>query len=68
LLDEELLEQLSLVQGLLQEILEFQASISSQEMSPRDAVAGAVRSQLQIELILRSLSPSSAKPQVKALL
>jgi len=29
---------------------------------------GAVRSPLQIELILRSLSRSSAKPQVKALL
>lgn len=35
---------------------------------PQDVDGAVVRSQLQIELILRSLSPSLAKRQVKALL
>jgi len=45
-----------------QELISFLTESSSVDV---DVV---VRSPLQIELILRSLNPSSAKPQVRALL
>jgi len=55
------------LQALLPVILESQASISSltDQLHVADAAAG--RSQLQIELILRSLNRSSANQLGKAL-
>jgi len=66
-LDELQFRQLLELQESLQVILESQGSISSLTSSRND-VGGGERSPLQIELILRSLNPSSAKRQVRALL
>jgi len=68
LLDERQVLQLLSAQALLQEILESQGLICSPEgvVSLVDVAEDAVRSPLQIELILRSLNRSLAKPLGRA--
>ena len=68
MLDDPLLrERLEELQALLQEILGFQESISSQEAEQDlDGGGAGVRSPLQIELILRSLNQSSESRRGKA--